>query len=39
MNLSKYVVQKDYDVTINALGLRDLESIGMIPIQKAYIQF
>jgi hypothetical protein len=39
IDLSKYIDSQEYSVSINALGLRDLESIGLFPIQKAYIQF
>ena len=33
------VDQQDYDVYINCLGLRELVSIGLIPIQKAFVSF
>lgn len=29
----------DFDVFINCLGLRSLESMGIIPIQKAFVSF
>ena len=37
MNLM--VEKLDYDVFINCLGLRELESIGLLPIQKAFVSF
>ena len=37
MNLM--VDNSDYDVIINCLGLRQLESAGLLPVQKAFIKF
>jgi hypothetical protein len=33
------VATRDYTVNINVLGLRDLQSFGLLPIKKAFIQF
>ena len=33
------VEKKDFNVFINCLGLRELESIGLIPIQKPFVKF
>ena len=33
------VEKLDFDVKINCLGLRNLESMGLIPIQKAFVSF
>jgi hypothetical protein len=30
---------KEYNIEINVLGLRDLESFGLMPIRKPYIRF
>lgn len=30
---------KEYDLEINVLGLRQLESFGLMPIKKPYIKF
>ena len=30
---------EEYKVEINVLGLRDLESVGLIPVKNAYIKF
>ncbi len=37
--MDNMVDKLDYDVYINCLGLRELESIGLIPIQKAFVSF
>ena len=37
--MNDMVEKLDFDVFINCLGLRELESIGMMPIQKAFVSF
>jgi len=39
VSLVKEVKTKDFNVDINVLGLRDLQSFGILPIKKAFIQF
>ena len=39
MNLSDYVPTKDYNLEINVLGLRNLESFGLMPIKKPVVKF
>ena len=39
MKLEDYVPTKEYDLDINILGLRQLESFGMMPIKKPFIKF
>ena len=37
--MNEMVEKKDFNVFINCLGLRELESIGLIPIQKPFVKF
>ena len=39
MRLSEYVPVKDYNLEINVLGLRNLESFGLMPIKKPVVKF
>lgn len=39
MNLSKEVPRKEFVLDINILGLRDLQSAGILPVKKAFIVF
>ena len=39
LNLSEKVRTKSFNVEINVLGLRDLQSFGILPIKKPFIQF
>ena len=39
VNLSNEVPTKEYDLEINVLGLRQLESFGLMPIKKPFIKF
>ena len=39
MDLDKTIPKKDYILDINVLGLRNLESFGLMPIKKPYIKF
>ena len=39
MNLSDYVPTKEYTMELNVLGLRQLESFGLMPIKKPFIAF
>ena len=39
IKLSTYVPTKEYDLDINVLGLRQLESFGLMPIKKPFVKF
>ena len=39
MKLTDEIQYKDFDVEINVLGLRNLESFGLMPIKKPFIRF
>jgi hypothetical protein len=39
MRLSDYVPTKEYQLEINVLGLRQLESFGLMPIKKPFVKF
>jgi len=39
LSLSDYVPTKEYDMDINVLGLRQLESFGLMPIKKPFVTF
>jgi hypothetical protein len=39
VDLDKSIMKKDYALEINVLGLRNLESFGLMPIKKPYIKF
>ena len=39
LNLADTVPTKEYDLEINVLGLRQLESFGLMPIKKPFIRF
>jgi len=39
LRLSDYVPTQEYDLAINVLGLRQLESFGLMPIKKPFIKF
>ena len=39
LKLSDYVPTKEYNLEINVLGLRDLESFGLMPIKKPVVKF
>jgi hypothetical protein len=39
VNLMETVEFDDYNIEINILGLRDLQSAGILPVKKAFIQF
>ena len=39
VDLNKFVAQSEYVVEINILGLRDLQSVGILPVKKAFISF
>jgi len=39
MDLSKIIEYKEYTIDINVLGLRDLQSIGVLPVKKPFIRF
>lgn len=37
--LYELIERKEYEVDINVLGLRDLESVGIVPVRKPFIKF
>lgn len=39
MDLDKNIDKQDYQLEINVLGLRQLESFGLMPIKKPFIKF
>jgi hypothetical protein len=39
VDLNDKVKTSEYKITINALGLRNLESSGILPVQKAFVKF
>jgi hypothetical protein len=39
MKLADYIPMKEYTIEINVLGLRQLESFGLMPIKKPFIKF
>ena len=39
VNLSAEVPKKEFVLDINILGLRDLQSSGILPVKKAFIVF
>ena len=39
LKLESYVPVKEYDLDINVLGLRQLESFGLMPIKKPFVKF
>lgn len=39
MNLTEYMEFKEYNVEINVLGLRNLQSFGLMPVKKPFIKF
>ena len=39
LRLSDFVPCKEINIDVNFLGLRELDSIGMFPVKKAYVRF
>jgi hypothetical protein len=39
LNLTDEIQYQDYQVDINVLGLRNLESFGLMPVKKPFIKF
>ena len=39
LKLTEEIEYKDYSVEINVLGLRELESFGLMPVKKPFIKF
>ena len=39
LHLSDFVPCKEITIDVNFLGLRELDSIGMFPVKKAYVRF
>jgi hypothetical protein len=39
LRLENEVEMKEYKVSMNILGLRGLQSAGVLPVKKAFIQF
>ena len=39
LKLTDEIIYKEYNVELNILGLRNLESIGLVPVRKPFIKF
>ncbi len=39
MNLTEYLDFKEYNIEINVLGLRQLQSVGLMPVKKPFVKF
>jgi hypothetical protein len=39
MNLAEYMEFKEYNIEINVLGLRQLQSFGLMPVKKPFVKF
>ena len=39
MNVAEYLEFKEYTIEINCLGLRNLQSFGLLPVKKPFIRF
>lgn len=39
LSLTEEIEYKDFNVEINVLGLRNLESFGLMPVKKPFIKF
>jgi hypothetical protein len=39
LKLAEYLDFKEYNIEINALGLRNLESFGLLPVKKPFVKF
>ena len=39
LKLTEEIEYKDFDVEINVLGLRNLESFGLMPVKKPFVKF
>lgn len=39
LDLTEALDFKEYNIEINCLGLRNLHSVGLLPVKKAYIRF
>jgi hypothetical protein len=39
LKLTDEIDYKEYEVEINVLGLRELESFGLLPVKKPFIKF
>lgn len=39
MKIEEFLDFKEYNIEINALGLRNLESFGLMPVKKPFIKF
>lgn len=39
LKLTDYIEFKEYNVEINVLGLRNLQSFGLVPVKKPFIRF
>lgn len=39
LKLTEEIEYKDFSVDINVLGLRELESFGLMPVKKPFIKF
>lgn len=39
MKLTEEIEYKEYNVEINVLGLRNVESFGLLPVKKPFVRF
>lgn len=39
VSLTEFVTFQEFTIECNVLGLRDLQSVGILPVKKGYIQF
>jgi len=39
LKLTEEIEYKDFNVEINVLGLREVESFGLIPVKKPFVRF
>jgi hypothetical protein len=39
LKLTEEIEYKEYNVEINVLGLRNMESFGLLPVKKPFIRF
>jgi hypothetical protein len=39
LKLTEQIEYKEYSVEINVLGLRELQSFGLLPVKKPYVRF
>jgi hypothetical protein len=39
LNLNELIPKRDYCIDLNILGLREIESFGLLPVKKPFINF